>query len=107
MNMLICKYCRFHRKPDPFLEDICPVCGNELIAVSLPPDNIVKDDIQNETVGINEVIDRNIIAIFKEEIQDIGKEKSWKTIESLSNAETRLRYRKYFLLALEELKEKL
>lgn len=112
--IIFCKQCNYNREHIGEYEDYeCPICGGIL--------NENKKDffgkftsqigggnyplIENETIGIDEVIRGEIIASFKRDIEKVGKEKVWKIIEGLMPAITRLKYRKFYFLALEELKK--
>lgn len=68
-------------------------------------DSFKEPEIENETIGIDEVVKTHAINSFKRDIKQIGKERAYKVIEGLSNARTRASYRKFYFLALEEIKK--
>lgn len=105
--LIFCKQCNYNREHIGEYEDYaCPIC-NGIMNQNKEEffDDFQKKDIDNETTGIDEVIRGEIIASFKRDIEKVGKEKVWKIIEGLMPATTRLKYRKFYFLALEELKK--
>lgn len=105
--LIFCKQCNYSREHMGEYEDYeCPLCGNIMNKDKEEFfDSFKEPDIENETIGMDEVIKIHIISSFKRDIQEIGKERTWQIIEGLSNARTRIRYRKFYFLALEELKK--
>ena len=106
-----CKNCQYEREHLGEDEDYqCPICGsilNEDKEVSLTDNDLCKGhSLENETISLDEVIRLHIIASFKRDIEKIGKERVWKVIEHLVPAKVRIRYRKFYFLALKELEEK-
>ena len=102
---LFCKQCKYSREKSTVYEDYeCPICFS--------PMNEDKEEffktfkkpaIENETIGMDEVIHLHIVSSFKRDIKQMGKERAYKVIEGLSNALTRASYRKFYFIALEEI----
>jgi len=98
-----CKKCQYEREHLGKYEDYqCPICNSTLNEAK---EASLKTNLENETVGLDEVIRLHIIASFKGDIQRMGKERVWKVIEHLTPAKVRIRYRKFYFLALGELKK--
>ena len=104
---LICKNCGYIRdKWNDFEDYICVICQGMMNEDKKEFfDSFHKKDIENETIGIDEVIRIHIIDSFKRDIKKSGKAKIWNIIERLSNAKTRASYRRFYFLALEEMKK--
>jgi len=101
---LKCIKCQYEREHLGEYEDYkCPICSS--ILNEDKEENLTDTPLENETVGLDEVIRTSIITSFKNDIQRMGKEKVWNVIEHLVPAKVRIRYRKFYFLALEELKE--
>ena len=99
---LFCKKCKYERENLGEYEDYeCPICNSIL--------NENKEEFfnnfENETIGLDEAIHSYAINSFIKDIKKIGKERVWKVIEGLNPAIVRLRYRKIYFLALEEIKK--
>ena len=68
-----CKNCGYERKHLGEYEDYkCPICSS-----ILNEDKEADTPLENETVGLDEVIRTSIITSFKNDIQRMGKEKVW------------------------------
>ena len=104
-----CKKCEYEREHLGEYEDYeCPICNsilNEDKKASLTDTDLYSPE--NKTVGLDEVIRLHIIASFKRDIEKIGEERVWKVIEGLVPAKVRMRYRKFYFLAIEELKKRI
>lgn len=103
---LTCKQCGYNRNKLSQYEDYeCCICGGSMNEDKKPDiyDSFQyqKENIENETIGINEVVKTHAINSFVRDIKQIGKERAYKVIEGLSNARTRASYRRYYFLALE------
>lgn len=71
-----------------FEERVCELCGGEMILIE-------EEKIQNA----EDLLDRLITEQIQGEIRENGHTKCWEVIEAINKAETRARYRKYFILA--------
>jgi hypothetical protein len=67
---------------------VCDMCGGEMILQD-------EEKVENG----EDLIDRLITEQIRAEINENGHTRCWEIIEAINKAETRARYRKYFLLA--------
>jgi hypothetical protein len=102
MNMIklqchTCNYTVTVPEADYFDKDKCALCGGDM---RLFVKEAVKEPepIQNETEGMNEVIDKQIISQFQHEIEQCGEKSIWDTINTME-LETRLYYIELFMEA--------
>lgn len=70
-------------------DKVCDLCGGEMI---------LQDDFEKVENG-EDMIDRLITEQIQLEINENGHTRCWEIIEAINRAETRARYRKYFILA--------
>ena len=95
---LICRDCGYTRKELPIYEDYgCPICYSIM--------EKEKEEIYNDTTGMDIVLDNNFITSMTHNIQLFGKEQCFKNIEKIGNAKVRLKYRNYYFKALKEIEE--
>ena len=91
---LLCKNCDY--QIEIFESEIadnteCPLCEHELIL------DEEKSEIKDENLRI--IIDKMLIDRMKKEINSLGNQRAYEIIERMRISATRVRYRKYFLLA--------
>lgn len=103
---LICKQCGYSREElDQYENFGCCLCGAMMNQEKEEFFNSFKaPKIENETIGINEVVKTLAINSFKRDIKQIGAIKVWKVLEGFSSAATRANYRKFYYMAMDELK---
>ena len=73
---VICKKCGYERPIQNEYEDyVCLLCGEKME---------IKDETQNETEGMNDVIDNNMINAIIREIEMQGELRAWENINTIS-----------------------
>jgi len=90
---LVCSNCHYAKEvayEDLFDRD-CPICQGELAY------DMATETLKTETK--DDFVDKIIITQMEKEIKALGNQKCYEVIERLAEARTRVRYRKYFLLA--------
>lgn len=107
---LTCKQCGYNRNKLEQYEDYeCPICFSKMNENKdtdiFDSFQYQKENIVNETVGMDEVLKIHIIESFKRDIKKKGENEIFRNIESINNAKTRASYRKLYFLALEEIKK--
>ena len=102
---LFCKQCGYNREKSAEYEYYeCPICFSIMNEDKKEFFNTFdKPEIENETIGLDEVIKTLAINSFVRDIKHMGKDRAFKTIEGLSNPLTRANNRKFYFLALEEI----
>ena len=76
---------------------------NEEIARQIAED---KDDNMTPQEDMNEAVEDFIMEAMQKNIKELGNNGTYEFIERISTAETRIRYRKYFLLSGGQVPEK-
>jgi len=100
--LLKCK-CGFQKKADGHYEDYkCPLCNGKLQEKATQNGDIleIKNEWDNKTVSLADIVEKDCIDNFKQQIEEHGNDLMWAMIErNINNPITRLYYRKYFFLA--------
>jgi len=87
-----CEHCGWQKESDGHYEQ-CPICGSNKL--------ITEVDTEDEAIVnyLSEALDNEIIAKMKENIKELGNDKTWEVVESWHNPMTRLNMRQYFFQA--------